>query len=159
MLMSSNTARPARLHYMANGFRVLVPGDHVVCAVSGEKIPLDALRYWSVARQEAYAIDEEPVSTRYTMDGRVRVIGADPVGSVYSGGTGRPYLVEGVGEGFWPTTYDRTVCDEIIAVSDADSFEMTRRLALTGKGLGIQLLDHLIVARAEMLSFRAQGLL
>jgi len=62
-------------------------------------------------------------------DGRVRVIGADPVGSVYSGGTGRPYLVEGVGEDFWPTAYDRTVCDEIVAVSDRDSFLVTRRLA------------------------------
>jgi cystathionine beta-synthase len=62
-------------------------------------------------------------------NGRVRVIGADPVGSVYSGGTGRPYLVEGVGEDFWPSAYDPTVCDEIIAVSDADSFAVTRRLA------------------------------
>ncbi len=62
-------------------------------------------------------------------DGRVQVVGADPVGSVYSGGTGRPYLVEGVGEDFWPTTYDPDVCDRIIAVSDGDAFTMTRRLA------------------------------
>ena len=62
-------------------------------------------------------------------DGRVRVIGADPEGSVYSGGTGRPYLVEGVGEDFWPQAYDRSVCDEIVEVSDATSFELTRRLA------------------------------
>jgi cystathionine beta-synthase len=62
-------------------------------------------------------------------DGRVHVIGADPEGSVYSGGTGRPYLVEGVGEDFWPTAYDGTVVDEIIAASDAESFDITRRLA------------------------------
>ncbi|HEY0891255.1 MAG TPA: cystathionine beta-synthase [Nocardioides sp.] len=59
----------------------------------------------------------------------VQVIGADPAGSVYSGGTGRPYLVEGVGEDFWPETYDRDVADRIIEVSDADSFAFTRRLA------------------------------
>src|SRR5215218_7078021 len=62
-------------------------------------------------------------------DGSVRVIGADPEGSVYSGGTGRPYLVEGVGEDFWPSAYDPSVVDEIIAASDAESFAMTRRLA------------------------------
>ncbi|OLR90030.1 cystathionine beta-synthase [Actinokineospora bangkokensis] len=61
--------------------------------------------------------------------GKVQVIGADPEGSVYSGGSGRPYLVEGVGEDFWPTTYDKEVADEIIAVSDRESFETTRRLA------------------------------
>ena len=61
MLMSPS-GRPARLHYMANGFRVLAQGDHVVCAVSGERIALEELRYWSVARQEPYASAE--ISTR-----------------------------------------------------------------------------------------------
>src|SRR3954447_14933049 len=59
----------------------------------------------------------------------VQIIGADPSGSVYSGGSGRPYLVEGVGEDFWPETYDRSVADRVIEVSDADSFAFTRRLA------------------------------
>jgi cystathionine beta-synthase len=59
----------------------------------------------------------------------IQVVGADPAGSVYSGGTGRPYLVEGVGEDFWPETYDRDVADRVIEVSDADSFAYTRRLA------------------------------
>ncbi|MCA1661558.1 MAG: DUF2093 domain-containing protein [Novosphingobium sp.] len=61
MLMSPRD-REARLHYGPNGFRVLSSGDHVVCAVTGERIPLDMLRYWSVARQEAYASAEH--STR-----------------------------------------------------------------------------------------------
>ena len=85
-------------------------------------------------------------------DGRVRIIGADPEGSVYSGGTGRPYLVEGVGEDFWPASYDPDVPDEIIAVSDADSFAMTRRLAreeglLVGGSCGMAVVAALEVAR------------
>src|SRR5579872_6329942 len=83
--------------------------------------------------------------------GRVRVIGADPEGSVYSGGSGRPYLVEGVGEDIWPATYDPSVCDEIIAISDAESFGMTRRLAreealLTGGSCGLAVVAALRVA-------------
>ncbi|MFD6562845.1 cystathionine beta-synthase [Micromonospora profundi] len=85
-------------------------------------------------------------------DGRVKVIGADPEGSVYSGGTGRPYLVEGVGEDFWPETYDRGVADEIVEVSDKASFEMTRRLAreeglLVGGSCGMAVVAAIEVAR------------
>jgi cystathionine beta-synthase len=83
--------------------------------------------------------------------GTVKIIGADPEGSVYSGGTGRPYLVEGVGEDIWPATYDPDVCDEVVAVSDADSFGMTRRLAreealLTGGSCGLAVVAALRVA-------------
>src|SRR5438067_2355306 len=61
------------------------------------------------------------------------VVGADPEGSIYSGGPEniRPYLVEGVGEDFWPETFDRSVVDRWITVSDRDAFLTTRRLALT----------------------------
>ncbi|MCF3938911.1 cystathionine beta-synthase [Gordonia tangerina] len=87
-------------------------------------------------------------------DGSVQVVGVDPEGSVYSGGTGRPYLVEGVGEDFWPSAYDPTVPDEIIAVSDADSFDMTRRLAreeglLVGGSCGMAVVAALQVAERE----------
>ena len=57
MLMSQND-RAASLHYGPNGFRVIAPGSHVICAVSGERIPLEELRYWSGDRQEAYASPE-----------------------------------------------------------------------------------------------------
>lgn len=82
----------------------------------------------------------------------VKIIGADPEGSVYSGGTGRPYLVEGVGEDFWPETYDRTICDEIIEVTDKESFALTRRLAreeglLVGGSCGMAAVAALKVAQ------------
>ncbi len=57
MLMSNNQ-KPARLHYLAGTFRILTSGDHVVCAVTGQPIALEDLRYWSVERQEAYVSAE-----------------------------------------------------------------------------------------------------
>jgi cystathionine beta-synthase len=84
--------------------------------------------------------------------GSVRIIGADPAGSVYSGGTGRPYFVEGVGEDFWPGAYDPTVVDAVEAVDDAEAFAMTRRLAreeglLVGGSSGMAVAAALRVAR------------
>jgi cystathionine beta-synthase len=58
----------------------------------------------------------------------VKIVAADPAGSVYSGGTGRPYLVEGVGEDFWPTTFDPSLVDRVIEVTDAESFAAARRV-------------------------------
>jgi cystathionine beta-synthase len=86
-------------------------------------------------------------------NGTVKIIGADPEGSVYSGGTGRPYLVEGVGEDIWPATFDRNIADEVIAISDADSFAMTRRLAreealLVGGSSGLAVAAALRVSAA-----------
>src|SRR5438067_1666855 len=63
-----------------------------------------------------------------SQDPAVQIIGADPEGSVYSGGGGRPYLVEGIGEDFWPETYDRGVVDRVVPVSDRDSFLTARRV-------------------------------
>lgn len=89
---------------------------------------------------------------REVSDDRVRIIGIDPEGSVYSGGTGRPYLVEGVGEDIWPGSYDPTVPHEILAVGDAESFAMTRRLAreeaiLVGGSSGMAVVGALRAAR------------
>jgi cystathionine beta-synthase len=81
------------------------------------------------------------------------VIGADPEGSIYSGGEDnvRPYLVEGVGEDFWPETFDRSTVDRWVTVSDRDAFLTTRRLAqveaiLTGGSGGLALHAALQVA-------------
>jgi cystathionine beta-synthase len=57
------------------------------------------------------------------------VVGADPEGSIYSSDKVHPYLVEGIGEDFWPTTFDPSLVDEYVTVSDRDSFLTARRLA------------------------------
>ncbi len=53
-MLMTGTGRLARLNYLPGTFRVLSSGDHVICAVTGARIPLHELRYWSVERQEAY---------------------------------------------------------------------------------------------------------
>jgi len=82
----------------------------------------------------------------------VQIIGADPSGSVYSGGTGRPYLTEGIGEDFWPTTFDPSIVDRVIEVSDADAFLTARRVTrdeglLIGGSAGTAVHAALEVAR------------
>ena len=62
------------------------------------------------------------------------VVGADPAGSVFSGAAAHPYLTEGVGEDFWPVTYDADVCDIIVRVSDRDAF-LTARQATAAEGI------------------------
>ena len=57
-MLMSGSGKPARVHYLPGTFRLLSDGDHVVCAVTGARIPLLELRYWSVERQEAYASPE-----------------------------------------------------------------------------------------------------
>jgi len=82
----------------------------------------------------------------------IEVIGADPVGSIYSNDEVHPYLVEGVGEDFWPQTYDPSVVDRYVTVSDQDSFLTTRRLAaeeglLVGGSCGLAVYAALQVAK------------
>jgi cystathionine beta-synthase len=82
----------------------------------------------------------------------IQVIGADPVGSIYSGDEVHPYLVEGVGEDFWPETYDPSIVDRYVRVSDRDSFLTTRALAekeglLVGGSCGLAVHAALTVAR------------
>jgi hypothetical protein len=55
MMLMSGSGRVAKIHYLDGTFRLLSEGDHVLCAITGQRIALDDLRYWSVARQEAYA--------------------------------------------------------------------------------------------------------
>jgi cystathionine beta-synthase len=82
----------------------------------------------------------------------VSIIGADPVGSIYSGDEVKPYLVEGVGEDFWPETYDPSIVDRYVTVTDKDAFLWTRRLAeregiLAGGSCGLAVYAAYQVAR------------
>jgi cystathionine beta-synthase len=82
----------------------------------------------------------------------VRVIGADPEGSVLSGDTARPYLTEGIGEDFFPGTYDAEVVDRWVRVSDRDAFAMARRITreegiLAGESCGTAVIAALDEAR------------
>lgn len=82
----------------------------------------------------------------------IEIVGADPEGSVYSGGSGRPYLVEGIGEDFWPETYDPEVVDRVVMVSDRDSFLTARRVSreegvLVGGSCGTAVWAALAVGR------------
>jgi cystathionine beta-synthase len=84
----------------------------------------------------------------------VHIVAADPEGSVFSGGTGRPYLVEGVGEDFYPAAWQPELYDEVIAVSDADSFAMARHVSRT-EGILIGGSGGLAVAAAIQVAKRA----
>ena len=88
-----------------------------------------------------------------TQNPAVRIVAADPDGSVYSGGSGRPYLVEGIGEDFWPPNYDRSIIDEVIAISDQESFLTARQLART-EGLLIGGSGGTAVAAAKQVAAR-----
>ena len=69
-MLMTGAGRQAKLHYLAGTFRVLSSGDHVVCAVSGRRIPLQELRYWSVARQEPYADAAASLSAEQAASGQ-----------------------------------------------------------------------------------------
>src|SRR3954463_10628131 len=133
----SNPANP-ETHYLTTGPELWAQSGgritHFVCGVgTGGTIT-------GVAR---YLREQNPA---------VEVIGADPVGSIYSNAEVHPYLVEGVGEDFWPQTYDPSVVDRYVTVSDRDAFLTTRRLAeseglLVGGSCGLAVHAALEVAR------------
>jgi cystathionine beta-synthase len=84
----------------------------------------------------------------------VRIVAADPEGSVFSGGSGRPYLVEGVGEDFFPAAWDRDLYDDVIAISDEESFLTARRVSET-EGILIGGSGGMAVAAAIRVAKRA----
>ncbi|WP_116998965.1 cystathionine beta-synthase [Desertimonas flava] len=84
----------------------------------------------------------------------IRIIAADPEGSVFSGGSGRPYLVEGVGEDFFPAAWDTSLYDEIIPISDQESFLTARRVS-EAEGILIGGSGGMAVAAAIQVAKRA----
>ncbi len=90
----------------------------------------------------------------------IRVVGADPEGSILSGDTARPYLTEGVGEDFFPGTYDPSVVGRWVRVSDRDAFAMARRITreegiLAGESCGTAMVAALDEVRRIMREERA----
>ncbi len=69
-MLMSGSGKAARVHYLAGTFRLLTDGDHVVCAVTGERIPLHELKYWSVERQEPYIDAESSLEAERKAAGR-----------------------------------------------------------------------------------------
>ncbi len=85
----------------------------------------------------------------------IKVIVADPDVSVFSGGSGRPYLVEGVGEDFFPAAWEPSLYDEIIPISDEEAFLTTRRVAMA-EGLLVGGSCGLAIAAAMRVAERAR---
>jgi cystathionine beta-synthase len=85
----------------------------------------------------------------------IKIIAADPVGSVFSGGSGRPYLVEGVGEDFFPDAWAPELYDEVIAISDEESFLTARRVSQV-EGILIGGSGGMAVAAAIKVAKRAE---
>jgi cystathionine beta-synthase len=113
-----NEANP-RAHYESTGPELWEQTGgritHLVCGVGTGGTVTGTVRYLRERKRD------------------LEVIGVDPEGSIYSGGADnvRPYLIEGVGEDFWPETFDPSVVDRWVTVSDRDAFLTARRLALT----------------------------
>src|SRR3954454_3572900 len=132
----SNPANP-EAHYLSTGPELWrQSGGHITHLVAGVGT---GGTITGVAR---YLKEQNP---------KIEVIGADPVGSIYSNDEVHPYLVEGVGEDFWPSTYDPSLVDRYVTVSDRDSFLTTRRLAetegmLVGGSCGLAMHAALVVA-------------
>ena len=145
-------------------------------------------QYWNVANPEAHERTTGPEIWRQTEGGvthlvvasgtggtitgagrylksqraDIQVIGADPEGSVLSGDAARPYLTEGIGEDFFPGTYDATVVDRWVRVSDRDSFAAARRITreegiLAGESAGTALVATLTVARELVVAGEGSG--